>query len=102
MTAASAPEHPASAEDGQLARLFERNAKWAEGKTDIDPGFFQRLVDQQKPRYFWIGCSDSRVPATEIVDLDPGFADRLDLWVARELAIVDLWLQAKRASRPAS
>ena len=45
MTAASAPEHPASAEDGQLARLFERNAKWAEGKTDIDPGFFQRLVD---------------------------------------------------------
>ncbi|MGE3744355.1 MAG: carbonic anhydrase [Sphingomonadaceae bacterium] len=81
MTAASAPEHPASAEDGQLARLFERNAKWAEGKTDIDPGFFQRLVDQQKPRYFWIGCSDSRVPATEIVDLDPG-----EMFVHRNVA----------------
>ena len=58
--------------DGGLSGLFARNRAWAEAKTLIDPGFFKRLVGQQRPRYFWIGCSDSRVPATEIVDLDPG------------------------------
>jgi len=81
MTENAAPDHFASAGNGQLVALFERNAKWAERKTHIDPGFFQRLVDQQKPRYFWIGCSDSRVPATEIVDLDPG-----EMFVHRNVA----------------
>ena len=55
-----------------LGHLKERNRIWAERKVEADPGFFQRLVGQQAPEYFWIGCSDSRVPASEIVDLDPG------------------------------
>ncbi|MGC1301913.1 MAG: carbonic anhydrase [Caulobacteraceae bacterium] len=58
--------------DGPIARLIARNRAWAERKTSVDPGFFQRLASQQSPAYLWIGCSDSRVPATEIVDLDPG------------------------------
>lgn len=52
--------------------LLTRNRNWVRRKTFADPSFFKRLVGQQRPRYFWIGCSDSRVPATEIVDLDPG------------------------------
>lgn len=55
-----------------LAPLLERNRAWAAEKLQRDPDFFRRLSLQQKPSYFWIGCSDSRVPATEIVDLDPG------------------------------
>ena len=67
--------------DGGLSNLFERNKVWAERKTRSDPSFFRRLVGQQTPRYFWIGCSDSRVPATEIVDLDPG-----EMFVHRNVA----------------
>ncbi|MDE8650660.1 carbonic anhydrase [Novosphingobium album (ex Liu et al. 2023)] len=67
--------------DTGLASLFTRNRAWAEAKTVGDPGFFKRLVGQQRPRYFWIGCSDSRVPATEIVDLDPG-----EMFVHRNVA----------------
>lgn len=55
-----------------LSHLFENNQRWAERMTANDPGFFQRLVGQQAPRYLWIGCSDSRVPANEIIGLDPG------------------------------
>jgi carbonic anhydrase len=55
-----------------LKELLDRNARWSERATRDDPQFFQRLVAQQAPQYFWIGCSDSRVPANEIVDLDPG------------------------------
>lgn len=55
-----------------LGHLKARNRAWAEKRIEADPGFFQRLVEQQAPEYFWIGCSDSRVPASEIVDLDPG------------------------------
>ncbi len=71
------------AEQGEqgLAPLLLRNRAWAAARTDIDPGFFQRLAGQQQPRYFWIGCSDSRVPATEIVDLDPG-----EMFVHRNVA----------------
>src|SRR5271154_6112272 len=55
-----------------LDHLIANNRRWAERKVAADPGFFQRLVGQQAPDYLWIGCSDSRVPAREIVGLDPG------------------------------
>ena len=64
-----------------LDHLKANNRNWAKRKTDADPGFFQRLVGQQAPEYFWIGCSDSRVPANEIVDLDPG-----EMFVHRNVA----------------
>lgn len=53
-------------------RLLTNNRAWAAAKTASDPGFFTRLAQQQKPRYMWIGCADSRVPANEITGLDPG------------------------------
>lgn len=68
-------------DDGDLKDLFSRNRAWASGKTRTDPDFFSRLVGQQRPDYFWIGCSDSRVPATEIVNLDPG-----EMFVHRNVA----------------
>ncbi len=55
-----------------LQDLFERNRQWAQAKQAREPGFFTRLAKQQSPRYMWIGCADSRVPANEIVGLDPG------------------------------
>ena len=55
-----------------LEDLKAKNRAWAKRKTEVDPEFFKRLVAQQSPAYLWIGCSDSRVPANEIVDLDPG------------------------------
>jgi carbonic anhydrase len=61
--------------------LKARNARWAARKVAADPGFFSRLEAQQAPEYLWIGCSDSRVPANEIVDLDPG-----ELFVHRNVA----------------
>jgi len=64
-----------------LASLKANNRRWAAGKLAVDPGFFKRLEGQQSPEYLWIGCSDSRVPANEIVDLDPG-----ELFVHRNVA----------------
>lgn len=55
-----------------LKNLFDKNRKWAENITKTDPGFFSTLSRQQSPEYLWIGCSDSRVPANEIVGLLPG------------------------------
>ncbi|MGH9411971.1 MAG: carbonate dehydratase [Vicinamibacterales bacterium] len=55
-----------------LGDLFESNRRWAAGITKEHPDFFPRLARQQAPKYLWIGCSDSRVPATEIVGLLPG------------------------------
>src|SRR6201996_5746822 len=55
-----------------LDDLKANNRAWAARKTAVDPDFFKRLVGQQAPEYLWIGCSDSRVPANEIIDLDPG------------------------------
>ena len=55
-----------------LKDLLDRNARWAERVTAADPGYFKRLVGQQRPKYLWIGCADSRVPANQIIDLDPG------------------------------
>tara|TARA_R110002072_G_scaffold2361_3_gene19646 strand:+ start:2920 stop:3639 length:720 start_codon:yes stop_codon:yes gene_type:complete len=64
-----------------ISDLLSNNVKWADGKTKGDPGFFQRLAAQQHPDYLWIGCSDSRVPANDIVGLDPG-----ELFVHRNVA----------------
>jgi carbonic anhydrase len=64
-----------------LDALKENNRRWAAAKLAKDPGFFARLLGQQAPDYLWIGCSDSRVPANEIVDLDPG-----ELFVHRNVA----------------
>ncbi|WP_091736727.1 carbonic anhydrase [Phenylobacterium immobile] len=64
-----------------LEDLKANNRAWAARKIADDPHFFQRLVGQQAPEYLWIGCSDSRVPANEIVDLDPG-----ELFVHRNVA----------------
>lgn len=55
-----------------IEELLARNRLWAERVRSSDPEFFGRLVAQQAPRFLWIGCSDSRVPATQIVDVDPG------------------------------
>ena len=64
-----------------LDDLKANNRAWAERKVAADAGFFRRLESQQAPKYLWIGCSDSRVPANEIVDLDPG-----ELFVHRNVA----------------
>ena len=64
-----------------IRSLIENNRKWSAAKTQVDPGFFKRLESQQSPEYLWIGCSDSRVPANEIVNLDPG-----ELFVHRNVA----------------
>ena len=58
--------------DPSIMDLFDRNVDWAIAKTRRDYGYFRRLADQQDPAFLWIGCSDSRVPANEIVGLDPG------------------------------
>jgi carbonic anhydrase len=63
--------------------LIARNRAWAAAVTARDPDFFARLSRQQAPRYLWIGCSDSRVPANEIVGLEPG-----ELFVHRNVANV--------------
>jgi carbonic anhydrase len=64
-----------------LSRLFENNLAWSKEITKQDPQFFKRLSRQQAPKYLWIGCSDSRVPANEIVGLLPG-----ELFVHRNVA----------------
>lgn len=64
-----------------IEKLFDNNRSWAIGKLSVDPGFFDRLSHQQNPAYLWIGCADSRVPANEIVGLDPG-----ELFVHRNVA----------------
>src|SRR6202789_4355214 len=64
-----------------LEELKANNRAWAERKVAADPGFFRRLEGQQAPKSLWTGCSDSRVPANEIVDLDPG-----ELFVHRNVA----------------
>jgi carbonic anhydrase len=55
-----------------LSKLFEQNRAWSEEMIARDPEFFERLSRQQTPEYLWIGCSDSRVPANQIVGLLPG------------------------------
>jgi carbonic anhydrase len=64
-----------------LGHLFERNKAWAQRIREQDPDFFTKLSLQQSPEYLWIGCSDSRVPANQIVGLPPG-----ELFVHRNIA----------------
>ena len=72
-----------NASDTDLASLFEKNVRWAEGIERRNPGFFTSLLTQQTPQYLWIGCADSRVPANELVGLLPG-----DVFVHRNVANV--------------
>ena len=65
----------------ELSELFDRNREWATKVEAARPGFFTGLLAQQKPRYMWLGCADSRVPANELVDLLPG-----ELFVHRNVA----------------
>ena len=58
--------------DNPLANLFANNQAWSESMRAENPDFFARLVNQQSPEYLWIGCSDSRVPANQIIGLAPG------------------------------
>ena len=64
-----------------LPELFAQNRAWAEAQRERDPDFFKRLQGIQRPTFLWIGCSDSRVPANQIVGLPPG-----DLFVHRNVA----------------
>lgn len=66
-----------------LDALLKNNRDWAERVSREDPGFFERLSKQQAPKYLWIGCSDSRVPANQVVDLAPG-----EVFVHRNIANV--------------
>ena len=56
----------------QYRKIFENNRKWVEQKTADDPDFFTKLAREQKPEFLYIGCADSRVPANEIMGLEPG------------------------------
>ena len=69
--------------DKDIESLFENNRAWAEAKTAKDASFFTKLTEVQAPDYLWIGCSDSRVPANEIVGLQSG-----ELFVHRNIANV--------------
>src|SRR3954466_15795119 len=66
-----------------LKHLFENNKAWASGILEKEPDFFRNLSGQQSPSYLWIGCADSRVPANQIVGLQPG-----ELFVHRNVANV--------------
>jgi carbonic anhydrase len=65
----------------KISDLFENNRLWATAECEKDPEFFHQLAQQQSPKYLWIGCSDSRVPANEIVGLRPG-----DIFVHRNVS----------------
>ncbi|HAI68556.1 MAG TPA: carbonate dehydratase [Gammaproteobacteria bacterium] len=64
-----------------LTKLFENNKTWVKEITEKTPDFFKQLSEKQSPEYLWIGCSDSRVPANQIVDLLPG-----EIFVHRNIA----------------
>ncbi|MGC1275719.1 MAG: carbonate dehydratase [Planctomycetaceae bacterium] len=67
----------------RLENLFRQNRSWSEGVRLGDPRYFERLTDQQSPEYLWIGCSDSRVPANQVLGLAPG-----EVFVHRNIANV--------------
>jgi len=64
-----------------LESLLDRNALWAKNKVEENSSFFSQLAKKQTPKYLWIGCSDSRVPATQVLDLPPG-----EVFVHRNIA----------------
>ena len=66
-----------------LKRLLDQNREWARGITESDPDFFSTLAKQQSPKFLWIGCADSRVPANQLVGLIPG-----EMFVHRNVANV--------------
>ena len=66
-----------------LESLLARNIEWSAARHDADPGYFARLAALQSPEFFWIGCSDSRVPANVVAGLDPG-----EVFVHRNVANV--------------
>lgn len=68
---------------GTLKHLFQNNRAWAKRIEQEQPGFFEQLSKLQNPEYLWIGCSDSRVPANEIIHLPPG-----EVFVHRNIANV--------------
>jgi carbonic anhydrase len=68
-----------------LQHLIDNNRAWATGMEREHPGFFSNLAKQQKPKYLWIGCSDSRVPANQVIGLEPG-----EVFVHRNVANVVL------------
>ncbi len=65
----------------KLKILFENNKDWVANRLSKDPNYFRHMAEAQDPNYLWIGCSDSRVPANEIVALEPG-----ELFVHRNVA----------------
>ena len=67
----------------KLPELFENNRRWSQRLRDEDPRAFERLAGVQRPEYLWIGCSDSRVPANQVIDLPPG-----EVFVHRNVANV--------------
>ena len=67
----------------KLNILFQNNKNWVESKVEKDPLYFRHMAEAQDPKYLWIGCSDSRVPANEIIGLEPG-----ELFVHRNVANV--------------
>ena len=72
---------PADDQADSLEELFANNVAWSKQRTAVDPTFFAMLAAQQTPRYLWVGCADSRVPANEIVGLQPG-----EVFVHRNIA----------------
>ena len=70
-------------DDPAYRLLFDNNRAWVESVQRTDPALFERLAQQQTPKYFWIGCSDSRVPANEVINLAPG-----EVFVHRNVANV--------------
>jgi carbonic anhydrase len=64
-----------------LDHLFDANVEWAHRKTRDDPEFFRRMAEQQAPEYLWIGCSDSRITANDVLGMDPG-----EVFVHRNIA----------------
>ncbi len=67
--------------ENEFSALFEKNKKWARRMVERDSHFFNRLTQQQKPQFLWIGCSDSRVPSDQITGTDPG-----EMFVHRNIA----------------
>ncbi len=67
--------------ENEFSALFEKNKKWARRMVERDSDFFNRLTQQQKPQFLWIGCSDSRVPSDQITGTNPG-----EMFVHRNIA----------------